>query len=53
MPNTLIFLIIAYGLIWVVLFGYLVALSLQVRALRDEVRLLRSALEGKEQAPAE
>jgi CcmD family protein len=51
MPSTLFYLILAYGLIWAVLFGYLMALSLQVRALRDEVRLLRSALEGQEPTP--
>jgi CcmD family protein len=44
-PDNLGYLFAAFVVVWVGLFGYLILLSGQVKQLRDEVRLLREALE--------
>ena len=45
MASNLGFLFAAYAVVWVAIFGYAVVLSSQIRQLREEVRLLREALE--------
>ncbi len=45
MTRELLFLFIAYGVVWVLLFGYLVYVTGRIRGVRDDVRELREHLE--------
>ena len=48
-------LFIAYGLVWIALFGYLLRLSIGLKRVRREIRLLKKQLQqeaGKAEEPA-
>lgn len=51
--EELVFLMIGYGVIWVVLFGYLVYVTGRIHSVRDAVNDLRHELNAdRDQAPS-
>ena len=46
MTQELLFLLIGYGAIWVLLFGYLVYVTSRIRGVRDAVHDLRRELDA-------
>ena len=47
------YLALAYGVIWVVLLGYLYSIARRQESLRHEVRAIEEALEGEPEAEGE
>ncbi len=53
MVQNLWYLVLAYAVIWAGVFGYLVFLAAQARALRKEVRMLTQVLRDEAQLEPE
>ncbi len=51
--SSLVFLAIAYGIVWLMLFGYLLTLAFREKELRREVKLITQVLEEREAEAAE
>ena len=51
MNRELLFLVVAYGIVWLAMFGYLLYLTGRVRNVGEEVRQLRRELDRPEEGP--
>ncbi len=46
--SSLVFLAVAYAIVWLMLFGYLLSLAFREKELRREVKLITQVLEERE-----
>lgn len=53
MTQELVYLLIGYGVIWVLLFGYLVFVTGRIRGVRDAVRDMRRELDAQRREVSE
>ena len=53
MTQELVYLLIGYGVIWVLLFGYLVFVTGRIRGVRDAVHDVRRELEAQRRDASE
>ena len=53
MTQELVFLLVGYGAVWLLLFGYLVFVTGRIRSVRDAVQDVRQELDGERQKASE
>ncbi|MCY3784157.1 MAG: CcmD family protein [Chloroflexi bacterium] len=53
MTQELVYLLIGYGVIWVLLFGYLVFVTGRIRSVQDAVRDMRQELDAQRHKTSE
>ena len=53
MTQELVFLLVGYGAVWLLLFGYLVFVTGRIRSVRDAVQDVRQELDAERQKASE